>query len=116
MSLKRVSTGYGNKTQRGGHLKKIYGRHMTIRELKGRGWAEFEQWVASMKIHQSTTQAFLEFERCFAQLSEREQRSVRMDKVLMFLRSIDQKERMAIGIKVKNNDGANGLTEDWAEV
>ena len=96
MSLKRVSTGYGNKTQRGGHLKKIYGRHMTIRELKGRGWAEFEQWVASMKIHQSTTQAFLEFERCFAQLSEREQRLVRVDNVLMFVRSIDQKERMAI--------------------
>ena len=40
---------------------------------KGRGWDEFQQWVASAKIHQSATQAFLEFERRFAQLSEREQ-------------------------------------------
>ena len=34
----------------------------------------------------------------------------------MFVRSIDRKERMAIGIKLKDNDSANGLTEDWVEV
>ena len=39
-----------------------------------------------------------------------------VDKVLMFVRSIDRKERMAIGIKLEDKDGANGLTEDWAEV
>ena len=39
-----------------------------------------------------------------------------MDKVLMFVRSIDWKERLAIGIKLKDKDGGNGLTEDWAEV
>ena len=34
----------------------------------------------------------------------------------MFIRSIDRKERMDIGIKLEDDDGANGLTEDWAEV
>ena len=69
-----------------------------------------------MKIHQSTTHAFLEFERHFAQLSEWEQGLVRVDKVLMFVRLINWKERMAIGIKLKDKDGANGLIEDWAKV
>ena len=37
-------------------------------------------------------------------------------KVLMFIRSIDRKERMDIGIKLEDDDGANGLTEIWTEV
>ena len=41
---------------------------------------------------------------------------VGLDKVLMFVRSIDRKERMTIGIKLEDNDSANGFTEDWAEV
>ena len=63
---------------------------------KGRIQREFDQWVASAKIHQSATQAFLEFERCFPQLSERVQGLVGLDKVLRLVRSIDRKERMAI--------------------
>ena len=74
-----------------------------------------DEWVASEKTHQSATQAFLEFKHRFAQLSEREQRLVGEDKVLMFVRSSDWKERMDIGIKLEDDDGANGLTEDWAE-
>ena len=83
---------------------------------KGRHRREFDEWVASEKTHQSATQAFLEFEHRFARLSEREQRLVGEDKVLMFVRSIDRKERMDIGIKLEDKDGANGLIEDWAEV
>ena len=83
---------------------------------KGRDRREFDEWVASETTHQSATQAFLEFEHRFARLSEREQRLVGEDKVLMFVRSIDRKERMDIGIKLEDDDGANGLTEDWAEV
>ena len=41
---------------------------------------------------------------------------VGVDKVLMFVRSIDQKERMTIEIKLEDKYGANGLIEDWAEV
>ena len=38
------------------------------------------------------------------------------DKVLMFVKSIDRKERMDIGIELEDDEGTNGLTEDWAEV
>ena len=83
---------------------------------KGQDRREFDEWVASEKTHRSATQSFLEFEHRFAQLSKREQRSVGEDKVLMFVRSINRKERMDIGIELEDDDGANGLTEDWAKV
>ena len=38
------------------------------------------------------------------------------DKVLLFVRSIDRAEREAIGIELEEDDGANGLTEDWLKV
>ena len=38
------------------------------------------------------------------------------DKVLLFIRSIDQAEREVIGIELEEDDGANGLTEDWSKV
>ena len=60
--------------------------------------------------------AFKEFERRFTQLPEREQRSVGVDKVLLFVRLINRAEREAIGIELKDDDGANDLTEDWLEV
>ena len=34
----------------------------------------------------------------------------------MFVKTIDRKERMDIGIELEDDDGANGLTEDWVEV
>ena len=83
---------------------------------KGQDRREFDEWVASEKTHQSATQAFLEFEHRSARLSEREQRLVGDDKVLLFVKSIDRKERMDIGIELEDDDGENGLTEDWAEV
>ena len=48
---------------------------------KERGWREFDKSVASAKTHQGATQAFLDFERRFSQLLEREQRLVEVDKV-----------------------------------
>ena len=56
--------------------------------------------------------AFLEFERRFAQLPELEQRLVRVDNVLLFVKSIDLKERMANGIELEVDDRANVLTKD----
>ena len=38
------------------------------------------------------------------------------DKVLLFVGSIDQVEREVIGIELEEDDGANGLTEDWSKV
>ena len=75
---------------------------------------EFNQWVSSMKTHHSAMHAFVEFECRFAQLSERDQRLVGDDKVLMFVKSINRNERKAIGIQLEDDDG--GLTEDWTKV
>ena len=38
------------------------------------------------------------------------------DKVLLFVRSIDRAEREAIRIELEEDDGVNGLTEDWSKV
>ena len=57
--------------------------------------------------------AFIEFESLFAQLSNLDQRLVGVDKVLMFVKSIDLKERKDIRIRLENDDGGNGLTKDW---
>ena len=35
---------------------------------------------------------------------------------MLFVRSIDRVEREAIGIELEEDDGANGLTEDWSKV
>ena len=83
---------------------------------KGRGLYEFHKWVSSRKTHRSAMHAFVEFEYCFAQLSDRDRRLVGLNKVLLFVKSIDRNERMAIGIQLEDDDGANGLIEDWGKV
>ena len=93
-------------------LRESYG----YEEQKGRGLYEFHEWVSSRKTHQSAMHAFVEFEYRFAQLSDRDRRLVGVNKVLMFVKSIDRNERKTIGIQLEDDNGENGLTEDWAKV
>ena len=72
--------------------------------------------VASAKTHRGATTAFQEFMGRFARFPKRKQRLVGVNKVLLFVRSIDRAERKAIGIELKEDYGANGLTEDWSKV
>ena len=124
ISFNRVTTdelqesihGIGQQNPTWGSFEEALREAYEYERPKGRGWGEFEVWLVLAKIHQSVTQAFLEFERRFSQLSEREQRLVGVDQVLMFVRLIDRKERKAMGIKIENNDGANGLIGDWDKV
>ena len=37
-------------------------------------------------------------------------------KVQLFFKSVNRKGRMTILFKLEDDDGANGLTEDWSEV
>ena len=83
---------------------------------KSRGRRNFNQWVASAKTHRGAIKEFLEFKKCSARLPKWEQRLVGVYKVLLFVMSIDQAERMAIEIELEDNDGANGLTEDSSKV
>ena len=83
---------------------------------KSRGRHDFDQWVASAKTHRGATKAFPEFGWRFARLPKREQRLVGVDKVLLFVRSIDQAEQEAIRIELEDDDRQNALTEDWSKV
>jgi hypothetical protein len=77
---------------------------------RSRNRRTFDQWVASAKTHQGAAKALQEFERRFAQLPEREQRLVGTDKIMLFVRSIDQAEREAIGIELEE-DNFRGKTK-----
>mgnify|MGYP006970544030 CR=1 FL=1 len=88
----------------------------TYEKLKGQGLCEFNQWVSSVKTHESAMHVFLEFERRFARLSKRDRTLVGVDKVLLFVKSIDRKEREATAVQLKDDDGVHGLNEDWVEV
>ena len=77
---------------------------------------EFGLWVASVKAPRSAMKAFREFEHRFAQLSDRDRRSVGADKVLLFFKSVNEKGRMTILSDLEDDEGAYGLTEDWNEV
>ena len=75
--------------------------------------------MSSVKTHQSATQSFPDFDSSFSQLSEQEQRLVGVDKFLLFVKSIYRRERVAIILKLlklEEDDGANGLTEDSTKV
>ena len=85
----------------------------SYKTVEGQSLYKFNQLVSSMKTHQSAMHAFVEFECHFAKLSKRDQRLVGVDKVLMFVKSIDLKERKDIRIRLENDDGGNGLTKDW---
>ena len=61
-------------------------------------------------------EAFREFERRFAQLSERDRRLVGVDKVLLLLKTVRHEERMDILFERQDDRGAHGLTEEWSEV
>ena len=77
---------------------------------------EFGLWVASVKATRSAMKAFRKFEHRFAQLSDRDRRSLGTAKVLLFLKSVNKKGRMAILPDLEDNEGAYGLTKDWNEV
>ena len=61
-------------------------------------------------------EAFREFDHQFSQLSDRDQELVGAVKVLLFLKSVNEKGRMAIFPDLEDDEGAYGLTEDWNEV
>ena len=77
---------------------------------------EFDLWVSSVKAPRSKMEAFWEFDYRFSQLTDRDQELVGADKVPLFLKSVNEKGRMAIFPDLENNEGAYGLTEDWNEV
>ena len=72
--------------------------------------------MASVKPRRSAMKAFRKFKHRFAQLSGRDQRSVGLDKVNLFLKKVHHEERMDILFELQDDRGAHGLTEEWSEV
>ena len=95
-----------------GALLEVYG----YVKPEGQGQLELDLWVASEKTHRSAMESFQEFERRFVLLSERDRRSVWVDKVLLFLKTVHQEERMDILFEIQDDQGVHGLTEEWSEV
>ena len=77
---------------------------------------EFDLWVSSAKAPRSAMKAFREFDLRFSQLSARDRESVGADKVALFLKSVNERGRVAIFPYLEDDEGAYGLTEDWNEV
>ena len=109
--MKELGEAHGSREAFEEALRQAYGEPQ-----KCRGRREFDQWVASAKTHRGANKAFLEFRRRFVRVLKREQRLVGMDKFLLFVRSIDHAKQEVIGIELEEEDGANGLTEDWLKV
>ena len=61
-------------------------------------------------------EAFWEFDYRFSQLTDQDQELVGADKVPLFLKSINERRRMAIFPYLEDDKGAYGLTEDWNKV
>ena len=59
-----------------GSIKKALLEKFDYEESKGRNKGVFDQWVTSLKIHQSAMHTFLDFVCHFAQLLKRNQRLV----------------------------------------
>ena len=77
------------------------------------GRREFDLWVSSAKAPRSAMEALREFDLRFSQLSARDRESVGADKVALFLKSVNERGRVAIFPYLEDDEGAYGLTEDW---
>ena len=86
---------------------KLYERHMVTKSQRNK--------VYTTKTHPSALHAFVEFECRFAQLLELDEWFLGACKVLMFVKSINQTERKAIGVQLEDDDGVNGLIENCVE-
>ena len=69
-----------------------------LREAEGTRSTQVSPVGGIGKEPSKRTEVFMEFERHFARLLGREQRLVGVDKVRMFLKSVDRDERMKIGV------------------
>ena len=70
------------------------------------GRREFDLWVSSAKAPQIAMEALREFDLQFSQLSVRDQESVGADKVPLFLKSVNERGRVAIYPYLEDDEGA----------
>ena len=59
---------------------------------------------------------FSAFESWFGRLSARDQAILTPDKVIMFLRAVDVRDRKGLGVLLEDTTTESGLTETWENV
>ena len=90
-------------------LKSTYSMEDTSKATR-RG---FEDWVEMPKQGMKVLEVFTDFEKRFGRLSARDQTILVPDKVAMFLRAVDARDRHDLGILLEDVTTESGLTEEW---
>jgi hypothetical protein len=75
-------------------------------------WRGFEDWVAMANKGLNVLEVFSEFESHFRMLSTHDQALLVADKVVMFLRAVDTRDRHDLGTLLEDASTKSGLTSD----
>ena len=75
-----------------------------------------EDWVETPDKGMEVLDVFSAFESRFGTLSVRDQVIVIPDKVIMFLRVVDVRDRKDLGVILEDTTTKSGLTETWESV
>ena len=73
----------------------------------------FEDWVDIPEKGLKVLEIFAEFDKRFGRLSARDQTILAPDKVVMFLRSVDIRDRPGLGMLLEDATTESGLTNTW---
>ena len=76
----------------------------------------FEDWVETSGKGLKVLEVFSTFESRFGRLSARDQTILAPDKVIMFLRAVDVRDRKDLGVLLEDTTTESGLTETWESV
>ena len=76
----------------------------------------FEDWVKTPDKKFKVLNVFSAFESRFGRLSARDQTILVPDKVIMFLRAMDVRDRKDLGVLLEDMTTESGLTKTWENV
>ena len=76
----------------------------------------FEEWVDWPHKGMKVLEVLSEFESRFNRLSTRDQTVLQAEKVIMFLRAMDMRDRKDLGVLMETTTTDSGLVETWTEV
>jgi hypothetical protein len=105
----REECGCGTWEEFEGRLLEKYGHHDALRLSK----REFMEWVETPGKGRSVSALLREFEERFACLSTLDRTVLDTSCALLFVKSVDARDREKIGLVLETDDG---LTADWAMV
>ena len=76
----------------------------------------FKDWMETSDKGLKNLDVFSAFESRFGRLSARDQSILIPDKVIMFLRAVNVRDRKVLGVLLEDTTTKSGLTETWESV